>query len=109
MSNARTEIINEYHQLIRRLNISNRTKNEKTELRFYIKTDLDNTLILYCSVNNEHSMRIGYYKERELWKLDNFFEFRTLGQFIVRQLDTNTNNENINSTIINSLRIVFAL
>lgn len=109
MNNARAEIINEYHQLIRRLNISNRTKNEKTELKFFIKVDPNNTLILYCSVNNEHGLQIGYLKVGQHWQISQSFEYLNLGEFIKKQLNSNVNIENINSTITNSLSIVFAL
>ncbi len=109
MNNARAEIITEYHQLVRKLNISNRTKNENTELRFFIKTDKDNTLILFCSANQERILRICYSKNKKSWYLAESFEFLKLGDYIIRQLKPSSCDENINSTITNSLRVLFTL
>ena len=54
----RSEIISEYHDLVKKLNTANKFKNQKTELTFFKKT-IDQKIHLCVTVNLEKFLTLG--------------------------------------------------
>lgn len=107
--NNRQDIITEYQSLVRKLNLSNRLKNQQTEIRFYIQISKDERLILFCTANNEFALRIGYLKDSITWYPEKEFEFQIFAQYILKKMQGVLNSEQAHLAIVNALRILFAI
>lgn len=103
----RTELQCEYLQLINKLNSSNRKKNQQTEISFVIRTDFSKTQHLLCTVNNENYLCLAFTNMNQTWVIDENFEFQNLAKYILKNF--NSDHDNINLTIINSLRKLFSI
>lgn len=103
----RTELQGEYLQLINKLNVSNRMKNQSTTISFVIRTDRSKTQRLVCTVNNEYYLCLAYTTLSRSWVVDGDFEFQNLAKYILRNVKIEP--ENLNLAIINSLRRLFTV
>ncbi len=103
----RLELQKDYLQLINTLNTSNRKKNQQTEISFVVRTDSSKTQHLLCTVNNEYYLCLAITNLNHAWVVDVNFEFQNLAKYILKNF--NSDNDNINSAIVNSLRRLFSV
>ncbi len=103
----RTGLQKEYLQLINRLNSSNRKKNQTTELSFLIRTRTHKSINLFCTVNHESFLCLANLKSDNRWIVDADFEYQNLAEYILN--NTDLNQKNINLTIKNCLKRLFAV
>ena len=66
--NNRQDIIFEYQTLIRKLNLSNRLKNQKTEIKFFELNLADGAHVLAVTTNNESYLTIGTLSQKNWLK-----------------------------------------
>ena len=82
----RKEILNDYFELTRKLNLSNRTKNEFTELSFMIKTETGNIVYLIVTTNHEKYLRIGQLIRTNDLKINVNFQYQAFAEYLKIQL-----------------------
>lgn len=97
--NTRSEVLKEYYQLIQKLNTTNRTRNEKTELHFYIYVPAKGKHELRATVNFEKFLTVGEILNGTTLKVDADFEFRYFAEFLEGELKKSKDLENINLAI----------
>jgi hypothetical protein len=107
--NNRNEILHEYHDLIKKLNTSNKFKNQKTELHFFEKKQADGTINLAATVNFEKFLIIGKIQNSIYLKIDPYFEYQKLAQYIEYNLKKPHPLAEINSTIRLIISRLFAV
>lgn len=103
----RTELQSEYLQLINKLNMSNRKKNQQTELSFLIRTGSNKSKYLICTVNHENFLCLANMKSNNRWIVDADFEYQNLAEYILNNADLDQNN--INLTIKSCLKRLFTV
>lgn len=107
--NNRSEVLKEYYQLIQKLNTTNRTKNEMTELHFLLKETKEETLELFCTTNNEFFLLIGKKEIQRWWFLDTSFEYQVFGAYLIKHMSHYHEKEQIHLAIKNALRRLFTV
>lgn len=103
----RSKLQDEYFKLTKTLNSTNRKKNQKTEVSFFIRTNAESNRFLGCTANNEFFLRIANQNPNSLWQLEQAFPFQQLAEYILKNNDLDA--EDIDLTIKNSLRRLFAV
>jgi hypothetical protein len=107
--NNRSEVLKEYYHLIQKLNTTNRTRNEKTELHFLLKETKQKSLELFCTSNNEFFLLIGKKEIRKWWFVDTSFEYQVFGAYLMKHMSHHHEEEQIHSAIKNALRRLFTV
>jgi hypothetical protein len=108
--NNRSEVVKEYYQLIQKLNTTNRTRNEKTELHFYIYELSTGKYKLRVTVNFEHFLTIGELVSGSRLKIDVDFEFRYLADYLSNELQNSQQTiDDTNSAIRLIISRLFAV
>ena len=98
--NNRTEAIQEYYKLIHKLNTTNRTKNQKTELQFYIYKSTKGKHQLRATANFEKFLTIGELVSDSRLKVDSDFEFRYFAEYLRKEIQkSQQTKEDINLTV----------
>ncbi len=80
----------EYFELLRLLNKSNKTKNEVTHLRFVTDNSDPNHLKLYASISNGQKILLCQKKKETNWWPSQFSGLNQLEKFICYQLNAMT-------------------
>jgi hypothetical protein len=80
--NNRNEILHEYHDLIKKLNTSNKLKNQTTELHFFEKLLPDGKIYLCVAVNSEKFLSMGLVNKNNYLVIDNDFEYQKFAQYL---------------------------
>lgn len=98
--NNRSEVLKEYYELIQKLNSTNRTKNQKTELHFYIYESTHGKHHLRATANFEKFLTVGEIVNGTTLKADADFEFRNLAEYFRKELQkSQQTKEDINLTV----------
>jgi hypothetical protein len=107
--NNRSEVLKEYYQLIQKLNTTNRTRNEKTEIHFYIYITTKGKHHLRATANFEHFLTVGELVSGSRLKIDPDFEFRYFVEFLEDEIRKSKGLEDINSAIRLIISRLFAV
>ncbi len=107
--NNRSELQTEYFELIRALNKTNLKKDQKTEIKFLIKTDNSNRRYLAATTNNEKYLRIGNIDNHFILKIDNGFEFQDFGEYLKKSISHVENEKNLYLAIRFAINRLFAV
>jgi hypothetical protein len=107
--NNRSEVLKEYYQLIQKINTTNRTMNEKTELHFLLKETKEKSLELFCTTNNEFFLFIGKKEIRKWWFVDTSFEYQIFGAYLLNNINRDIDEKEIILAVINALRRLFTV
>lgn len=109
MEQNRNIILNEYLSLTKKLNSSNRKKNEKTEVIFSLKIDSVGTSRLVVSTNNEKYLSLAY-KNNQAWYPEQDQTYPHLIQYLILILRLNTvSSTNCHLTIRGALHKLFSI
>ena len=107
--NNRSEVLKEYYQFIQKLNTTNRTRNEKTELHFYIYVPPKGKHQLRATVNFEYFLTLGELVSGSRLKIDANFEFRYFAEFLESEIKKTKDLEDINLAIRLIISRLFAV
>lgn len=78
----RSELQNEYHGLINKLNSTNRNADQKTEVVFSIRELAKNKRNLVVTVNFEKYLSFGELTQKSFLKIDPNFEYQAFAEYI---------------------------
>lgn len=79
MEANRDQYLQEYFELVRRLNSANKLKNQKTDIYFLIKTENHETR-LYAALHESQKIYLCYRNKVSLWQsgeVSGFFELES--------------------------------
>ncbi len=104
----RIEVLKEYQWLINKLNKANRTANEPTALKFFIKSDLaTQQQFLWVTVNEERGLVMATVRGDKKYQLLDIFEFQEFGKYILSFLNDKLEDE-INLTVRRAIGRLFS-
>ncbi len=84
----RTDLQNEYRELINNLNRTNRKENQKTELIFSIQELIKNQRNLAVTVNFEKYLSLGEFTHTSRLLIDSSFKFQDFAEYLQIQSKT---------------------
>lgn len=88
----------QYFELRNELNLSNKTKNLKTDLEFEIRDNKDQQFIIIKSTGAEHGLRVATYQKREKrWFLFNDERYSEFYKYLYIKI------QNLNETDFNNI------
>lgn len=103
--NTRSEVLKEYYQFIQKLN----TRNQKTELQFYIHKSSKGKNQLRATANFEKFLTLGELVSNSRLKIDADFEFRYFAEFLECEIKKSKDLEDINLAIRLIISRLFAV
>lgn len=92
-------IKHEYFGLVKKLNQTNRHKNQETEIYFYIDSTNSNHLKFFAAISATQKILLCQKNDWSNWSESGFSEYPNLERFINRLLRTSDNESNLTNYI----------
>jgi hypothetical protein len=105
----RSELQTEYHELINKLNSTNRKENQKTEAVFSILQLVKNKRNLVVTVNSEKYLSLGKILFSAHLLIDENFEHQAFAEYIKIEIKDAKNDAEIISTIRLAINRLFSV
>ncbi|MEK6629061.1 MAG: hypothetical protein AABY53_10585 [Bdellovibrionota bacterium] len=85
----------EYFKLVKKLNHSNKLKNQKTDLFFYIDLTNPSHLKLYAAISDSQKILLCKKSDGTVWTETGFSEYPNLEDFIAQLLQIDDKHKNL--------------
>lgn len=89
----------EYFELVKKLNNSNKHKNQTTELYFFINSTNSNNLKLYAAISDTQKILLCEKLNSGHWLEAGFSEYPNLENYILHLLRTGDHHDNLTNYI----------
>ena len=92
---SRSEIKQEYFELIKKLNQSNKHKNQVTNVYFYIVSTNTNHLKLFAAISDSQKIMLCHKIGKSKWRESQFSQYPNLEEFIAYLLPDCSDRDNL--------------
>lgn len=92
-------IKHEYFELVKKLNHSNKYKNQETELYFFIDSSKVDHLKLFAAISKSQKILLCHKIKQSRWSESRYSQFQNLEEFIVELLHGRFDNGDLTKYI----------